>query len=336
MHYLVTGAAGFIGYHLSRELLNRGATVVGFDNVNSYYDPALKEARLSLLQPEPAFRFVRGDLADQAAISNVFESGPFDCVVHLAAQAGVRHSIDNPAAYIQSNVLGFFHILEACRRKTPRHLLYASSSSVYGLNKQTPFKTSDHTDHPVSLYAATKKANEVMAHSYAHLYQIPATGLRFFTVYGPWGRPDMAYFKFADAILRGEPIKMFNHGELWRDFTYIDDVVESIIRLMPEAPKPDAGWDALNPSPASSCAPHRVLNIGNAQPVKLTEFISVLEKSLGKTAILDSFPMQAGDVETTYADVTEVSRLTGFSPSTPLAAGLRNFADWYRSRYEVS
>lgn len=335
VRYLVTGAAGFIGYHLSRELLNRGATVVGLDNVNSYYDPSLKEARLGLLESGPAFHFVRGDLADQAAISQAFESGPFDCVVHLAAQAGVRHSIDNPAAYIQSNVLGFFNILEACRHNKPRHLLYASSSSVYGLNKRTPFKTADHTDHPVSLYAATKKANEVMAHSYSHLYHIPATGLRFFTVYGPWGRPDMAYFKFAGAILRGEPIKMFNHGELWRDFTYIDDVVESIIRLIPEAPKPDAGWDAFNPSPASSRSPHRVLNIGNAQPVKLTEFISVLERSLGKTAILDSCPMQAGDVETTYADVTEVSRLTGFSPSTPLATGLRNFADWYRSRYET-
>ncbi len=329
MKYLVTGAAGFIGYHLAQRLLAQGATVTGFDNLNPYYDPVLKEARLAQLAAHPKFAFVRGDLENGTALAAAFDHGPFDAVMHLAAQAGVRYSIDHPEAYVQSNLVGFLNILEECRRRSVPHLLYASSSSVYGLNSLTPFSTSDTVDHPVSLYAATKKANELMAHTYSHLYHLPTTGLRFFTVYGPWGRPDMAYFKFTEAILAGRPIKVFNRGELWRDFTFIDDIVEGVVRLLEHIPQPDPLWDPAAPNPATSSAPYRVFNIGNNKPVKLTEFIATLERALGISAILELCPMQAGDVHATFADVGDLNRVTGFAPSTSLEIGLGKFVAWY-------
>jgi len=333
MKFLVTGAAGFIGFHLCRQLLHRGGEVVGFDNLNPYYDPKLKEARLALLAAHSGFDFMRGDLENSTALASAFAREPFDAVIHLAAQAGVRYSIDHPRDYIQSNVVGFLNVLEECRRRSVRHLLYASSSSVYGLNARSPSLVSDNVDHPVSLYAATKKANELMAHSYSHLYRLPTTGLRFFTVYGPWGRPDMAYFSFTQAILARRPIKVFNHGELWRDFTFIDDIVEGVVRLVDQIPKPDAHWNPNTPNPATSSAPYRIYNIGNNQAVKLTEFIAALAKVLGVPAKLELCPMQAGDVHVTCADIEDLSRAVGFTPSTPLATGLEQFVGWYRDYF---
>lgn len=333
MHFLVTGSAGFIGFHLAKRLLEQGAAVTGFDNLNPYYDPGLKEARLARLAAHPGFDFVRGDLEAGAALASAFDRGPFDAVIHLAAQAGVRYSIDHPGTYVQSNLVGFLNVLEECRHRSVPHLLYASSSSVYGLNSRTPFLTSDNVDHPVSLYAATKKANELMAHTYSHLYRLPTTGLRFFTVYGPWGRPDMAYFSFTQAILARRPIKVFNNGELWRDFTYIDDIIEGIVRLVDHIPEPDSLWNPATPNPATSSAPYRIFNIGNNQPVKLTEFIAALEGALGVPAVLELCPMQAGDVHATCADIEDLSRAVGFASSTPLATGLGKFVAWYRDYF---
>lgn len=329
MRVLITGCAGFIGFHLADRLLANGATVVGFDNLNSYYDPGLKAARLARLNGQHGFEFIRGDLADRPALAVAFDRGPFDAVVHLAAQAGVRYSLDHPDAYVHSNLVGFLHVLEECRHRHIPHLLYASSSSVYGLNQKTPFSTTDNTDHPVSLYAATKKANELMAHSYSHLFQLPTTGLRFFTVYGPWGRPDMAYFSFTQAILARRPIKVFNNGELWRDFTYIDDIIEGVVRLLDRIPRPAPLWDPVAPNAATSSAPYRIFNIGNNQPVKVTDFIAVLERLLGISAILELCPMQAGDVHATFADVNDLCLEVDFKPSTALEAGLGKFVAWY-------
>jgi UDP-glucuronate 4-epimerase len=331
MHVLVTGAAGFIGMHVAARLLTGGLRVTGADNLNSYYDPALKQARLGVLAKMPDFAFVRAELADAADVQALFRHGPFDAVVHLAAQAGVRYSLRNPEAYLGSNLAGFLHVLEACRHAGVPHLVYASSSSVYGMNAATPFRTADSVDHPVSLYAATKKANELMAHSYSHLYRLPTTGLRFFTVYGPWGRPDMAYFSFTEAILAGRPIEIFNHGDVYRDFTYIDDVVESIARLIHLPAAPDPAFDPARPDPASSSAPYRVLNIGNSRPVRVTDFVAALERALGHKADVRLLPMQAGDVHTTCADTEPLRQLTGFSPTTDLDTGLQRFVAWYRA-----
>jgi UDP-glucuronate 4-epimerase len=335
MRVLVTGSAGFIGFHVVKRLLDAGATVVGFDNLNTYYDPALKERRLSLLAGHPGFDFVRGNLEDAAELESAFRRGPFNAIVHLAAQAGVRYSIGNSSAYAQSNLVGFLNILEACRQHSVRHLLFASSSSVYGLNSRTPFRTSDNVDHPVSLYAATKKSNELMAHAYSHLYRLPTTGLRFFTVYGPWGRPDMAYFSFTRAILDRRPIAVYNNGELWRDFTYIDDIVEGVVSLIDRIPQPQSDWNPASPNPATSSAPYRIFNVGNSKPVKLTEFIATLEEAIGISAIIEFSPMQAGDVHSTYADVGDLNQATGFAPSTSLGVGLAKFVAWYREQYSV-
>jgi UDP-glucuronate 4-epimerase len=329
---LVTGAAGFIGYHVSRRLLESGRAVVGIDNLNAYYDPKLKDARLTELAKFPGFRFIKLDLADRAGMAALFAEHRFAQVVHLAAQAGVRYSLIDPHAYIDSNLVGFTNILEGCRHNGCRHLLYASSSSVYGSNTHMPFSTHDNVDHPLSLYGATKKANELMAHSYAHLFKLPTTGLRFFTVYGPWGRPDMAMWIFAKAIAAGEPIKLFNHGKMQRDFTYVDDVVESIERLVdrPPAGNPDYSGDA--PDPGSSSAPWRVYNIGNNNPVEL---VALLEKSIGKKAIRELAPMQPGDVPATYANVDDLMRDVDFRPSTPIADGIARFIDWYRAYHRL-
>jgi UDP-glucuronate 4-epimerase len=332
---LVTGAAGFIGYHVSRRLLESGRAVVGIDNLNAYYDPKLKDARLTELAKFPGFRFIKLDLADRAGMAALFAEHRFAQVVHLAAQAGVRYSLIDPHAYIDSNLVGFTNILEGCRHNGCRHLLYASSSSVYGSNTQMPFSTHDNVDHPLSLYGATKKANELMAHSYAHLFKLPTTGLRFFTVYGPWGRPDMAMWIFAKAIAAGEPIKLFNHGKMQRDFTYVDDVVESIERLVdrPPAGNPDYSGDA--PDPGSSSAPWRVYNIGNNNPVELLDVVALLEKSIGKKAIRELAPMQPGDVPATYANVDDLMRDVDFRPSTPIADGIARFIDWYRAYHRL-
>jgi UDP-glucuronate 4-epimerase len=335
MRVLVTGAAGFIGYHLSERLLARGDEVFGFDNLNAYYDPRLKEARLARLTPHPGFRFAQGALEDRAALDAVFDAFQPQRVVNLAAQAGVRYSLENPHAYIDSNIVGFLNILEACRHRGIEHLVYASSSSVYGANRKLPFAVEDSVDHPVSLYAASKKANELMAHTYSHLFNLPTTGLRFFTVYGPWGRPDMALFLFTRKILAGEPIDVFNHGRHTRDFTYIDDIVEGVVRTLDRVPGPDPHYDPLNPTPASSLAPYRVYNIGNHQPVELLRYIEVLEDSLGRKAEKRLLPMQPGDVPDTYADVEALSRDTGYSPSTSIETGVRHFVDWYRQFYEA-
>jgi len=335
MRVLVTGAAGFIGSHLSERLLARGDEVLGYDNLNAYYDPALKEARLARLMPQDGFRFVRASLEDRAALEAAFDDFRPQRVVNLAAQAGVRYSLENPHAYIDSNIVGFLNILEACRHRGIEHLVYASSSSVYGANRKLPFAVEDSVDHPVSLYAASKKANELMAHTYSHLFGLPTTGLRFFTVYGPWGRPDMALFLFTKKILAGEPIDVFNHGHHTRDFTYIDDIVEGVIRTLDRVPGPDPTYDPLAPTPASSLAPYRVYNIGNHQPVQLLRYIEVLEDCLGRKAEKRLLPLQPGDVPDTEADVEALRRDTGYSPATPIETGVRRFVEWYRAFYAV-
>jgi UDP-glucuronate 4-epimerase len=327
---LVTGAAGFIGFHIARRLLSDGRTVVGIDNINDYYDPRLKEARLDLLKADPKFTFAKLDLADRAATKSLFERHRFPTVIHLAAQAGVRYSIQNPHAYIDANIEGFINVLEGCRHTDCGHLLFASSSSVYGANIKLPFSVQDNVDHPVSLYAASKKANELMAHAYSHLYRIPATGLRFFTVYGPWGRPDMAMFIFAKAILAGQPIRLFNHGRMRRDFTYVDDVSQALVRLIDRPPQGQPDWDGTKPDPATSAAPWKIYNIGNSHPEDLIYVISLLEKEFGRTAIKEMLPMQPGDVEVTYADVTDLERDIGFRPATSIEDGIVRFATWYR------
>jgi len=332
---LVTGAAGFIGFHLSRRLLTAGRTIVGIDNMNPYYDVHLKENRLRILQRHEAFRFFRLDIADREALSALFQQEKPRLVVHLAAQAGVRYSLTNPHAYLESNLSGFLNILEGCRNIKANHLVFASSSSVYGANTHMPFSVHDNVDHPVSLYAATKKANELMSHSYAALYKIPCTGLRFFTVYGPWGRPDMALFLFTRAILAGEPIDVYNEGRMERDFTYIDDIVEGIVRVMDRTPAPDPAWNGVHPDPATSFAPYKIYNIGNNQPVALLDFIATLEKSLGKKAMLNLLPMQPGDVPATYADVDDLMADVGFKPATPIEDGIRRFVEWYRDYYKI-
>lgn len=333
MQLLVTGCAGFIGFFLCRRLLARGDTVIGIDSLNDYYDVSLKRARLAQLEPQTGFRFLQMDVADREGMATLFAARRFDAVVHLAAQAGVRYSLANPLAYVDSNLTGFAHVLEGCRHGRVGHLVFASSSSVYGSNHRTPFSEHDPVDHPVSFYAATKRANELMAHTYAHLYALPTTGLRFFTVYGPWGRPDMAYFSFSKRILAGEPIQVFNGGDMERDFTYVDDIVEGMIRVIDARPGGNAG-QALS-SPAVSTAPYRVYNIGNNTPVKLMHFIEVLESCLGKKATLEMAPMQPGDVYRTCADVSDLERDIGFRPDTPIETGLARFAEWYRQYYRV-
>ena len=327
---LVTGAAGFIGFHMARRLIADGHAVVGLDNLNAYYDVALKRARLAELSAPPGFHFIEADIADREAVAGVFETHRPTHVVHLAAQAGVRHSIDNPFVYADSNLVGFLSILEACRRRPVAHLLYASSSSVYGGNRKLPFATSDSVDHPVSLYAATKKANELMAHAYSHLYGISATGLRFFTVYGPWGRPDMAYWKFAEAIWDGRPIDVYNHGNMSRDFTYIDDIIEAMARLAFKPAEPDPNFDRSHPDPASSWAPHRIYNIGAARPERLLDMIAALERAIGRSAEKRFLPMQPGDVLETSADVEDLEAATGFTPKVPLDEGIARFIAWFR------
>jgi UDP-glucuronate 4-epimerase len=334
MNILVTGAAGFIGMHVVQRLAARGDRVVGIDNLNAYYDPALKEARLAELGALPQFRFERLDIADGPALDALFAREKFDRVVHLAAQAGVRYSIENPLAYGESNLSGFLNVLEACRRHPVSHLVYASSSSVYGGNAKMPFSEADSVDHPVSLYAATKKANELMAHTYSHLYGIPTTGLRFFTVYGPWGRPDMAYFSFTRDILAGTPIAVFNDGRMMRDFTYIDDIVDGVVAVLDKPATPDPAFDAQAPHPGRARAPYRVFNNGNQDPVQLGVFVETIEKALGVPAVKQYKPMQPGDVIATYADVSALREWTGVSPRTPLADGIGRFVAWYRGHFE--
>ena len=336
MKILVTGAAGFIGYHVSRRLLERGDDVIGIDNLNAYYDPSLKEARLAMLRDFPRFRFERIDIADRDAMESLFLATRPQRVVHLAAQAGVRYSLENPHAYTQTNVTGFLHILEGCRAAKVEHLVYASSSSVYGSNAKQPFSEHDNIDHPVSLYAATKKANELMAHTYAHLYGLPCTGLRFFTVYGPWGRPDMALFKFTKAILAGEPIPVYNRGQMIRDFTYIDDITEGVVRTLDCVAAPDPAFDPADPDPARSAAPYRVFNIGNNRPVHLLDCIAVLEKTLGKKAEMELLPMQPGDVPSTMADVSDLEQAVGFRPQTTIEDGVASFVNWYRQYFRIN
>lgn len=333
---LLTGCAGFIGYHAAEAVLARGGDVIGFDNLNSYYDVTLKEARLERLRRHPRFTFVKGDLSDKEAVTALFAGGNVQRVLHLAAQAGVRYSLVNPGAYIDSNVIGFLNILEACRHSGVEHLAYASSSSVYGANTRMPFSVHDNVDHPVSLYAASKKANELMAHTYSHLFRLPTTGLRFFTVYGPWGRPDMAMFIFTKAILAGKPIQLFNFGKMRRDFTYIDDIVEGVIRVLYATAQPNPGWDSADPDPASSFAPYRLYNIGNNSPVELLRLITVLERALGKTAIKELVPIQPGDVPATYADVDDLARDVGFRPQVPIETGVERFVAWYREFYGIA
>ena len=335
MRVLITGAAGFIGFHTANALLRRGDEVVGLDNLSAYYDVTLKEARLKNLAPHRNFRFIKADLKERAAVEAAFREHRPQRVVHLAAQAGVRHSLTHPHDYGDANLTGFLNLLEACRHGKVEHLLFASSSSVYGANTRTPFSVHDNVDHPVSLYAATKKANELMAHAYAHLYALPVTGLRFFTVYGPWGRPDMSPFLFAGKILKGEPIDVFNHGEHQRDFTYIDDVVEGVVRTLDLVPQPDPKWSGDKPDPASSSAPYRLYNIGNHTPIGLMDYIAIIEKALGRKAELNLLPKQPGDVDVTFADVSELKAATGFEPKTPLADGISKFVAWYRDYYKL-
>jgi len=332
---LVTGAAGFIGYHTSERLLARGDEVVGLDCVNDYYDPTLKESRIARLATKPGFRLERMQLGDRAGVERVFREERFDKVIHLAAQAGVRYSLTNPHAYIESNLVGFLHILEGCRHHGVQHLTYASSSSVYGANTAMPFSVHQNVDHPVSLYAATKKANELMAHTYSHLYRLPTTGLRFFTVYGPWGRPDMAMFLFTKAILDGKPIDVFNHGKMLRDFTYIDDIVEGVVRTSDHTAQPNPDWNSDAPDSATSRAPYRLYNIGNNNPVELMHLISTIEQQLGRVAEKRMMDIQPGDVPATYADVEALVHDVGFAPKTPIDVGVRNFIAWYREYYGV-
>jgi len=332
---LVTGAAGFIGSHLAIRLLKRGDEVVGLDNLNDYYDVSLKEARLARFSNHENFRFVKMELSDRDGMEALFAAEKFDKVVNLAAQAGVRYSLENPHAYIDSNIVGFTNILEGCRHHQVKHLVYASSSSVYGANESMPFSVHDNVDHPLSLYAASKKANELMAHTYSHLYGLPTTGLRFFTVYGPWGRPDMALFLFTKAILEGKPIDVFNHGKMKRDFTYIDDIVEGVIRTLDHTAEGNPGWDGKKPDSGTSKAPWRVYNIGNASPVELMDYISAVEKALGMKAEMNMLPLQAGDVPATSADVEDLVRDVGYRPCTPVAQGVANFVQWYRDYYKV-
>jgi UDP-glucuronate 4-epimerase len=335
MKYLVTGAAGFIGMHVSAALLDRGDQVVGFDNLNPYYAVQLKRDRIQQLTPRPDFRFNEGDLANREQLSQLFAAENFDVVINLAAQAGVRYSLTNPHAYVESNLVGFVNILEACRHHQVKHLTYASSSSVYGANTQMPFSIHQNVDHPLSLYAATKKANELMAHTYSHLYQLPTTGLRFFTVYGPWGRPDMAIWLFTQAILAGKAIDVFNDGQMRRDFTYIDDIVQGVVRVADRIPKGSSDWSSSTPDPATSHAPYRIYNIGNNQPVELLAMIETLERALGMKAIKNYLPLQPGDVLETYADVDDLTRDVGFRPSTSIEVGIERFVKWYRSYYQV-
>ncbi|MFO7568495.1 MAG: NAD-dependent epimerase [Smithellaceae bacterium] len=330
---LITGAAGFIGCHLARALTKRDCLVTGIDNLNEYYDVALKKARLAWLDGDERFTFHRIDIAHRERVAALFQEGQFDVVVNLAAQAGVRYSIQNPYSYIDSNIVGFTNILEGCRHNRVRHLVFASSSSIYGMNETIPFSVHDNVDHPVSLYAASKKANELMAHTYAHLYGLPCTGLRFFTVYGPWGRPDMAYFSFTKAILEDRPIDVYNHGNMKRDFTYIDDIVEGVVRVIGRIPQPNPDWDKKNPDAGSSYAPYKLYNIGNNQPVDLMKFIDILEEKLGRKAVRNLQPMQAGDVPVTYADIDDLAADVGFRPSTSIEEGIGKFADWYRGYY---
>jgi UDP-glucuronate 4-epimerase len=332
---LVTGAAGFIGFHLSKRLLEAGHQVVGLDNLNDYYDVGLKESRLAILTQFKDFSIHRFDLENKEAVDALFSTSKFEYVVNLAAQAGVRYSIQNPYAYVNSNITGFLNILEACRNYPVKHLVYASSSSVYGANRKMPFSVHDNVDHPLALYAVTKKANELMAHSYSNLYNIPTTGLRFFTVYGPYGRPDMALFLFTKAILAGQPIDVFNEGKMLRDFTYVDDIVEGIVRLIPSIPKGNLKWSGEKPDPASSFAPYKIYNIGNNNPVELLHFIEVLEEKLGKKAVKNFLPLQDGDVPATYADVNDLMQDVGFKPDTSIETGIGNFVNWYKAYYKV-
>ena len=336
MKILVTGAAGFIGSFLAKRLLQRGDEVVGLDNLNDYYDVNLKLGRLKQMSMDRNFTPVRLDLHDRDGVARLFSENRFDAVVNLAAQAGVRYSLVNPYAYIDSNVSGFLNLLEGCRHTGVKHLVFASSSSVYGANTKMPYSVHDNVDHPVSLYAATKKANELIAHAYSSLYRLPCTGLRFFTVYGPWGRPDMAYFLFTKAIIEGRPIDVFNNGRMKRDFTYIDDIIEAVVRVIDRIPEPDPSWSGDAPDSATSYAPYRLYNIGNNQPVELLKFIGVLEEVLGKKAVKNMLPMQAGDVPATYADIGDLMRDVGFKPSTPIEEGLKRFVEWYKQYHKVS
>jgi UDP-glucuronate 4-epimerase len=336
MKILVTGTAGFIGFHSAKRFSERGDEVIGIDNLNDYYDVALKRARLSQLERYPNYRFILMDIADQTAMEKVFQDYRFDRVVHMAAQAGVRYSISNPHTYVQSNVVGFVNLLECCRHSNVPHLVYASSSSVYGLNTKMPFSVHHNVDHPISLYAATKKSNELMAHTYSHLYRLPTTGLRFFTVYGPWGRPDMALFKFTKAMMSGEAIDVFNEGRMKRDFTYIDDIVEGVVRVTDNLPEPNPSWDAMNADPGSSPAPYRIYNIGNNNPVELMEFIRAIETAIGQKAKMNMLPMQPGDVPATYANVEDLMNDVDFSPETPVEEGIQRFIEWYKQYYGKS
>ena len=335
MNILVTGAAGFIGFHLSRRFLAMGHTVTGLDIMSPYYSVALKQDRIDILSKEPGFRHVKIDMADRAAVDAVFAEGAFSHVVNLAAQAGVRHSLTHPEDYINANILGYFNILQNCRQHEVSHFVFASSSSVYGLNTAMPFSVHDNVDHPISLYAASKKSNELMAHSYSHLFKLPCTGLRFFTVYGPWGRPDMALFLFTKAILAGEPIQVFNYGQMERDFTYIDDIIEGVVRVTLQPARPNPDWDPARPDPGTSPAPYRIYNIGNNSSVSLTRYIEAIEDALGKKAIKELLPMQPGDVPATRANVDDLVADVGFAPATPIETGISRFIAWYREYYRV-
>ncbi len=333
MKVLITGAAGFIGFNLTNRLLKEGHNVWGIDNLNDYYDVNLKKNRLAIIEKHSEFEFLLLDLADRGKIKDLFETHEFDYVINLAAQAGVRYSIENPASYIDSNMVGFGNILEGCRHSNVKHLVYASSSSVYGINTHMPFSVRHNVDHPISLYAASKKANELMAHTYSYLYNLPTTGLRFFTVYGPWGRPDMALFLFTKAIINSEPIKVFNNGKMQRDFTYIDDIIEGVVRVMNRVPEADPEWSSDKPDPSRSCVPYKLYNIGSNQPVALMEFVEAIEKAIGKKAVKNYLPLQPGDVPATYADVNDLIKDTGFKPSTSIEAGIDNFIEWYKEYY---
>jgi len=333
MNILVTGSSGFIGFHVCQFLLNRGDTVCGIDNMNDYYDVSLKEDRLHILNNFSSFHFYNADISDNKSINEIFKDNQFDCVINLAAQAGVRYSIENPHAYIESNINGFINILEGCRHNNVKHLVYASSSSVYGANETLPFSVHDNVDHPISLYAATKKSNELMAHTYSYLYDLPTSGLRFFTVYGPWGRPDMALFMFTKSILEGKPINVFNFGDMSRDFTFIDDIVSGIIKVADKIPTKNEDWSGLNPDPSSSKAPWKIYNIGNSSPVQLMDFIKAIEKATQKEAILNKMPMQPGDVPSTFADVKSLEEDVGYKSKTKVNEGIKIFVDWYRDYY---